>query len=245
LLVQDVNFHLTLLCKHRKRVFAIGSGGSIFNDAGGSVLEDAQHTAKLAWSRYGYAEFADNERVETLIGCLENAFIYFGGAPLTLLCDNPKTIVMDRDAYGEGEHRFNQAFLDFTGHYGVRVRFCHPYRAQTKGKVERFHRYIRQSFCVPPMTRIRPTLVDVSTANREVRPSLNEAANIRVHGTTKEQPPVRWQHERSTLLSLPPRYGGKRLGIEAPSHSIIVPVPIESFQHPLSRYRDLALEVAR
>jgi transposase len=35
-------------------------------------------TAKLGWSRYGYAEFADNERVETLIGCLENAFIYFG-----------------------------------------------------------------------------------------------------------------------------------------------------------------------
>lgn len=202
-------------------------------------------TAKLGWSRYGYAEFADNERVETLIGCLENAFIYFGGAPLTLLCDNPKTIVIDRDAYGEGEHRFNQAFLDFTGHYGVRVKLCHPYRAQTKGKVERFHRYVRQSFYVPLMTRLKPTLIDVPTANREVRPWLNDVANIRIHGTTKEQPLLRWQQERSTLLPLPPRYGGKRFGVEVPSHSIIVPVPVESFQHPLSRYHDFALEVAR
>jgi transposase len=30
-------------------------------------------TANLGYSRYGYAEFADNERVETLIACLENA----------------------------------------------------------------------------------------------------------------------------------------------------------------------------
>jgi hypothetical protein len=39
LFVQDVHFHLTLLCKHRGRMFAIGSGGSIFNVRGGSILE--------------------------------------------------------------------------------------------------------------------------------------------------------------------------------------------------------------
>lgn len=202
-------------------------------------------TAKLGYSRYGYAEFADNERVETLIACLENAFIYFGGAPLTLLCDNPKTIVIDRDAYGEGKHRFNATFLDFVRHYGVRAKLCHPYRAQTKGKVERFHRYVRQSFFVPLMTRIKPMLVDVATANREVRPWLNDVANVRIHGTTKEQPVVRWQNERAALLSLPPRYSGMRPAIEVPSRTTVVPIPIESFQHPLSRYHDLALEVAR
>jgi transposase/DNA replication protein DnaC len=127
-------------------------------------------TAKLGYSRYGYAEFADNERVETLIGCLENAFIYFGGATLTVLCDNPKTIVLARDAYGDGKHRFNPAFLDFIQHYGVRAKLCHPYRAQTKGKVERFHSYMRQSFFIPLMTRIKPQLVDAATANREIRP---------------------------------------------------------------------------
>jgi len=46
------------------------------------------------------------------------------------------------------------------------------------------------------------------------------------------------------LLSLPPRYSGARLDVEIPSNSIVVPTPVESLQHPLSRYHDLALEVA-
>jgi len=202
-------------------------------------------TAYLGYSRYGYAEFADNERVETLIACLENAFSFFGGAPRTLLCDNPKTIVLNRNAYGEGRHRFNPAFLDFTRHYGVHARLCHPYRAQTKGKVERFHRYVRQSFYVPLMTRVKPVLVDPTTANREMLVWLNEVANVRIHGTTKEQPMARWQQERTALLPLPPPYGGKRLVPEPSPSGIGVPVPIESFQHPLSRYHELVLEVAR
>src|SRR5580704_12464497 len=41
-------------------------------------------TASLGYSRYGYAEFADNERVETLIGGLENAFMYLGGTPTAM-----------------------------------------------------------------------------------------------------------------------------------------------------------------
>ncbi|MDQ2817325.1 MAG: IS21 family transposase [Candidatus Eremiobacteraeota bacterium] len=205
----------------------------------------AAFTAYLGYSRYGYAEFTDNERVETLIACLENAFEFFGGAPQALLCDNAKTIVRERDAYGEGKHRLNQAFLDFTGHYGVRTHLCHPYRAQTKGKVERFHRYVRESFYVPLATRVRPDFIDVAMANREVRPWLNRVANVRIHGTTKEQPIARWQRERALLLPLPPRYSGRRPGVDAVVGGPLVPMPYESLQHPLARYQELVLEVTR
>lgn len=201
-------------------------------------------TAYLGWSRYGYAEFADNERVETLIGCLENAFEFFGGAPHSVLCDNPKTIVLDRDAYGEGRHRLNQAFLDFVGHYGVRVRLCHPYRAQTKGKVERFHRYVRQSFYVPLISRLQGDL-DVPTGNREMRRWLHEVANVRVHATTKEQPLARWRRERDHLLPLPPRYTGRRPDAAPAAVKQLMPLPYDSLQHPLARYHELALEVSR
>jgi transposase len=34
----------------------------------------------------------------------------------------------------------------FARHYGFRVRVCRPYRAKTKGKVERPIRYLRDSF---------------------------------------------------------------------------------------------------
>ena len=40
----------------------------------------------------------------------------------------------------------NPEFLRFSHHGGFRIRACRPYRAQTKGKVERPIRYIRESF---------------------------------------------------------------------------------------------------
>ena len=37
-------------------------------------------------------------------------------------------------------------FARFANHWGFRIRACRPYRAQTKGKVERPISYVRQSF---------------------------------------------------------------------------------------------------
>lgn len=65
-------------------------------------------------------------------------------------------------------------------------QLCRPYRAQTKGKVERFIRYLRHSFWVPLDSRLRPlgVKVDAATANIEVRKWLRDTANVRLHGTT-------------------------------------------------------------
>jgi transposase len=126
-------------------------------------------TAELGFSRYAYVEFTSNEKGITLVGCLERALQYFGGVPLHVLCDNPKTIVDKRNAFGDGLHRYRQGWLDFVKHYGVGVKLCAPYRAQTRGQVERFHRYVRESF-FNPLQAGRAELVDVALANREVRP---------------------------------------------------------------------------
>jgi hypothetical protein len=44
--------------------------------------------ATLGWSRMTYVEFCDDERVETLIRCHENAFVAFGGGTREVLFDN-------------------------------------------------------------------------------------------------------------------------------------------------------------
>lgn len=201
-------------------------------------------TATLGYSRMSYVEFTDNERVETWVSCLENALVAFGGVPRNVLCDNPKTIVIERDAYAKGKHRFHSMFNDFAGHYGFSIKPCRPYRAQTKGKVERFHRYLRESFYRPLDSRLGSVTVDASTANREVRIWLDTVANTRLHSTLHERPCDRFEAERSLLAPLPLPYGGKRLAqrsemIRMPR----VPVPIESIQHPLSIYAELAEEV--
>jgi len=199
-------------------------------------------TAELGYSRYAYVEFTDNERSETLVACLERALQFFGGVPAHVLSDNPKTIVIERDAYGEGLHRYNAALLDFARHYGVRIKLCAPYRAQTKGKVERFHRYLRDSF-FNPLQAGRSELVDVALANREVRGWLSEVANCRLHATLKEHPDVRFALERPSLCALPLPYAGRPLAQRDPA-VVATPVPVESFQHPLAVYDRLAKEIA-
>ena len=48
------------------------------------------------------------------------------------------------------------AFRDFARHHGFLPRLCRPYRAQSKGKVERFVRHLPQDFWVPLESRLRP-----------------------------------------------------------------------------------------
>ena len=93
--------------------------------------------------------------------------------------DNMRTVVTDRDQYGPGLHRYNRAFLDFAHHYGFLPRLCRPYRAQTKGKVERFIGYLRASFYIPLASQLRPEKlkVDRDTANARVGTWLREIAN--------------------------------------------------------------------
>jgi transposase len=182
------------------------------------------------------------KRGVTLVGCLERALHFFVGVPNHVLCDNPKTIVTQENPYGEGLHRYQSAWLDFTKHYGLGIKRCPPYRAQTKGKIERFHRYLRESFYNPLQT-VRSELIDVALANREVRFWLDEVADRRVHATLKERPVDRFAFERLALKPLPLPYGGRQPATTAALLSTVL-TPIESIQHPLSVY-DLAAKEIR
>src|SRR5580704_15657158 len=68
--------------------------------------------ATLGWSRATYVEFVIDERLETVLGCHERAFYFFGGVPRDVLYDNMRAVVTDRDYYGPGLHRYNRTFLD-------------------------------------------------------------------------------------------------------------------------------------
>jgi transposase len=190
--------------------------------------------ATLGWSRAAYVEFVTDERVETLIEAHENAFLAFGGTPREGLYDNMRTVVLERHGYGRGRHRFHPGFLDFAHHCGFRPRLCAPYRAQTKGKVERFIRYLRHSFYVPLASRLAQEglIVDRENANLAVKRWLREVANARVHGTTGEIPAERLAIERLQLQPIPAPYGGRSVRVlQAPK-----PAPIVGLQHPLSLY---------
>jgi len=105
--------------------------------------------ATLGYSRAAYVEFVNNEQFITLKHCHENAFGFFEGVPLEVLYDNMRTVVTQRNACGEGQHRFHKRLWQPAKDYWFTPRLCQPYRAKTKGKVERFIHYLRYSFYVP------------------------------------------------------------------------------------------------
>ena len=193
--------------------------------------------ATLGWSRAAYVEFVGDERLETLLACHEHAFLAFGGVPREVLYDNTRTVVLERNHYGRGRHRFHPGFLDFAGHCGFRPRLCQPYRAQSKGKVERFIRYLRGGFWVPLASRMAAegVVVDQAAANLAVGRWLREVANARVHATTGEVPADRLEAERQALGHIPPPYGGQlpRRVTEAPPPAR---PPVAGLQHPLALY---------
>lgn len=81
-----------------------------------------------------------------------------------------KTVILQRNAYGAGHHKFHPGLWDFAKEMGFSPRLCQPFRAKTKGKVERFIRYLRYSFYIPLVAQLKQVglELDVGTANIEV-----------------------------------------------------------------------------
>jgi transposase len=201
--------------------------------------------ATLGWSRFSFGLFVEDEQFETLRDCHEQAFEAFDGVPLEVLYDNMRTVVQQRNAYGRGLHQFHPGLKDLAHHYTFLPRLCRPYRAKTKGKVERCIGYIRRSFYVPLVSRYKQLgqTLDLETLNLEFARWLAVTANARVHGTTGEVPSDRLDRERLALQPLPPTLliGRPRTG--QPGRPLTSPFPVEPLQHPLSVYEAL-LELA-
>lgn len=196
--------------------------------------------ATLGYSRASFVRFSSHERQEDWLMGIEAALQYFGGVPKEILFDNAKCIMIERDAYGEGRHRWNDKLLQLAADYGFRLRACQPYRAKTKGKVERFNGYLKNSFITPLAATLKQAglVLDVDLANGQVGPWLAEVAHQRRHGTTGQQPQTLLIKERLALAELPVRAVKERRPVFPARRAI----PVESLQHPLSTY-DQLLEV--
>ena len=101
-------------------------------------------------------------------------------------------------------------FQDFAKHCGFNIKVCKPYRAKTKGKVERFNHYLRYSF--HNALRVKLSMMNyrlnIDNANAEVIKWLDEVANRRIHKTTLQVPFELLVHEQPHLLSVPKPYKG-------------------------------------
>lgn len=158
---------------------------------GRHLVGDAQRTPQLfvmvlGFSRALYAEAVWRADLGSFLACHARAFAYFGGVPAEVLYDNAKVVVAERLAEGP---RYNPGLLDFAGRYGFAPRLCRPYRAKTKGKVERSIGYVKDRFFVGR------SFTDLEDLNCQLLGWLDAVANRREHGTTKEVPAERLLRE--------------------------------------------------
>jgi transposase len=167
----------------------------------------------LGHSRLLWVQFYPRQDLQTLMLGLESCFTRWGGVPTEVLFDQMRSVITRDERLVGGSLIRNLEFSRFARHYGFRVRACRPYRAKTKGKVERPIRYLRDSFLYGR------TFVSDSDLNAQTLAWLATVANARTHATTRWIPAVRFAEiEQSTLTALPAQpYRSRVLPLSVPT----------------------------
>jgi transposase len=148
----------------------------------------------LGFSRLTWARFVLHQDMQTVLRCHMAAFEAIGGVPNEILYDRMKTAVIGEAG---GSVVYNRALVDFARHYGFQPKACRPYRAKTKGKVERPYRYIREDFFLARSFR------NLDDLNAQLRHWLDTVANPRVHATTQRVVNEAFAEEKPRLKPLP------------------------------------------
>ena len=102
----------------------------------------------------------------------------------------------------------NAEFLRVAAHWGFHPRACRPYRAQTKGKVERPIRYIRDSFFYGR------AFANDEDLNEQASRWLEGTATGRRHSTTGERPVDRVERDEREALGPLARRPYQRVGVQ-------------------------------
>jgi transposase len=169
---------------------------TVFTDEPGAERIIWLFSLVLGHSRMLWGRFVLHQDLPTLLRCQAAAFEALGGVPEQVLCDRMRTVFLREDTEAGGIV-FNRTLLEFARHYGYLPKACRPYRAKTKGKVERPFRYIREDFFLGRSFR------NLDDLNGQFRHWLDQVANARVHATTRRVVAEHFAEERPKLQPLP------------------------------------------
>lgn len=168
---------------------------TVFDDEPGQTRILWLFTLVLGHSRWLWGRFCASQDLQTVLRCHLDAFAAMDGAPAELLYDRMKTAVLGEDA--DGVVQYNAALVGLLNHYGAVPRACRPYRAKTKGKVERPYRYVREDFWLARRFR------NLDDLNAQFAHWRSTVANARVHATTRRVVAEHFAAERPALIAHP------------------------------------------
>jgi transposase len=149
----------------------------------------------LSYSRDPFCCFTAAQDLGTFWDCHRRAFAHFGGVPATLVYDRTKTVVRRHVGRGQATPLHPEA-VAFAGHYDFAIWLAAPYRAQTKGRVERQVEIVRSHVLAG---RSFASLAELDAAFAAWLP----IRRAQVHRTHGEVIAVRAERDRAALRPLP------------------------------------------
>jgi transposase len=159
-------------------------------------VEDGLHVfcAVLAWSRFRFVRFAEDEKASTTFGFLVECFELLGGVPATVLADRMgclKAGVVANVVVPTPD------YVRFATHYGFRPDFCEAADPESKGMVEHLVGYAKRDLIVP-----QQPFDGLGEANQAAAGWCAEV-NAATHSEICAVPAERLETERPLLRPLP------------------------------------------
>ncbi|MBU3931022.1 MAG: IS21 family transposase [Proteobacteria bacterium] len=152
------------------------------------------HEVVLGYSRKKYYTWSLRIKAQDVIRAIESGIWYFGGVCPELVIDNPKQEVVVHKK--SGVVCYADEFLRFCGMYGLEPNACRPYRARTKGKVERPFYYLEEHL-------LRGLEVSDLAELDGLLDAFALRYNARPHSSLKESPDARFEREKVHLRPIP------------------------------------------
>ena len=131
-----------------------------------SVIDD--------YSRVVYSEIHDDEKADTAVGVLQRAVSWFSA----------RGVKVERVLSDNGSAYRSQAWQAACQQLGIKAKHTRPYRPQTNGKIERFHRTLADGWAYARH-------YTSETQRRQALPAwLHLYNHHRPHTTTQDHPPI-------------------------------------------------------
>ncbi|MDQ1128267.1 IS481 family transposase [Microbacterium sp. SORGH_AS_0888] len=131
------------------------------------------HTVIDDHSRVAYAEICSDERAQTAIGVLHRAVTWFAD----------RGVIVERVLSDNGSAYKSYAWRDACAELGITAKKTRPYRPQTNGKIERFHRTLADGWAY---ARLYPS----EAARREALPGWLHFYNHHRRHSALGAPPI-------------------------------------------------------
>jgi transposase InsO family protein len=132
------------------------------------------HTVLDDHSRVAYAEIHDDETAATAISVLRNAVTWF----------DARGVTVQRVLSDNGSAYRSHAWRDACAELGIKPKRTRPYRPQTNGKIERFHRTLADGWAFARM------FTTESTRHKALPGWLHEYNHHRPHTAIGSHPPI-------------------------------------------------------